>query len=129
MTTHDRPAELDHLMDKLCHLLGETIPDWTPLLKELAPELLLQLHASELDSLGRAGSTLPQKHRHLIALAAALATSKATCTRAQAHLAILAGASEDELLDVVRIVRHMAASGVLDSAEPLLKDMAARKRG
>jgi hypothetical protein len=39
-----------------------------------------------------------------------------------------AGATTEDVLDTVRIARHLAAAGVLDAAAQLLADLRAEKR-
>ena len=64
----------------------------------------------------------PPKYRSLIAVAAALGRGQANCARSQTYMARRAGATPEEILDTVRIARHLATAGVLDAATPLLGD-------
>ncbi len=128
MARPTKPQNADTLLERIQELLGETVPPWMPLLRDVAPDMLLALHASNMDSLSREESTLPRATRHLVALAAALAAGHSACAKAQAHMAILEGASEEEVLDVVRIARHMACAGALDNAEPLLREISERRK-
>jgi len=103
--------------------MGDTMPGWPGLLSALAPDLLVATAMSSASSVGREASPIPPKYRSLIAVAAALGGGKVSCARSQAHMARAAGASTEEILDAVRIARHLAAAGVLDSASTLLEDI------
>ncbi len=58
-------------------------------------------------------------------MAAALGRGQASCARSQAYMARQAGATAEEVLDTVRIARHLAAAGIIDAATPLLADLGA----
>ncbi len=103
--------------------MGETLPAWPEMLQNLAPDLLIGTAMNSADSVGREASTIPAKHRSLIAVAAALGRGQENCARSQAHMARQAGATPEEILDTVRIARHLAAAGILDAATPLLGDL------
>jgi alkylhydroperoxidase/carboxymuconolactone decarboxylase family protein YurZ len=103
--------------------MGETLPEWPQILKDLAPDLLIGTAMNSAGSVGREASTIPAKYRALIAVAAALGRGQASCARSQAYMAQHAGATAEEVLDTVRIARHLAASGTLDAATPLLADL------
>jgi AhpD family alkylhydroperoxidase len=105
--------------------MGDTMPAWPALLNDLAPDLLLATGAASAGSVGREASSIPAKYRSLIAVAAALGRGQANCARSQAHMARRAGATPEEVLDAVRIARHLAAAGILDAAAPLVGDLAA----
>jgi AhpD family alkylhydroperoxidase len=106
--------------------MGETLPAWPRLLRDLAPDLLVGTAMNSAGSVGREASPIPAKYRSLIAVAAALGRGQASCARSQAHTARQAGATAEEVLDTVRIARHLAAAGTLDAATPLLADLGAK---
>ncbi len=60
----------------------------------------------------------------MTAVAAALGRGHANCARSQAHMAMQAGVKAEEVLDAVRIARHLSAAGVLDAASGRLEDSA-----
>ena len=103
--------------------MGATMPAWPQLLADLGPDLLVATGMTSAGSVGREASPIPAKYRCLIAVAAALGRGQAGCARTQAHMAIQAGASAEEVLDTVRIARHLAAAGILDAATALLADL------
>ena len=60
-----------------------------------------------------------------MAVSAALALRQPACARSQAHMALQEGATAEEVLDAIRIARHLMAAGVVDAAGPILQDLAA----
>lgn len=103
--------------------MGETLRAWPEILQNLAPDLLIGTAMNSAGSVGREASSIPAKYRSLIAVAAALGRGQANCARSQAYMARQAGATAEEVLDAVRIARHLAAAGILDAASPLLADL------
>jgi len=103
--------------------MGDALPKWPAMLKGLAPDLLVGTAMSSAQSVGREASPVPAKYRCLIAIGAALGRGQESCARSQARAALAAGASVEEVVDAVRIARHMAASGVLDTATALLGEL------
>ena len=113
----------EQVLSMMTARMGDALPAWPAKLKELAPDLLVATAMSSAQSVGRAASPVPAKYRCLIAIGAALGRGQESCARSQARAALSAGASVEEVLDAVRIARHMAASGVLDSATALLGEL------
>jgi alkylhydroperoxidase/carboxymuconolactone decarboxylase family protein YurZ len=118
------PPTAEQVLGMMKQKMGPTLPAWPEALSKLAPDLLVATGMTSAQSIGREESTVPQKYRHLIAVAAALGRGQGNCARSQAFMAKAAGATTDELLDAVRIARHLAAAGVLDAASGLLDDLA-----
>ncbi|MGE5235154.1 MAG: carboxymuconolactone decarboxylase family protein [Acidobacteriota bacterium] len=108
----------------MCARMGDTTPAWPKLVASVAPDLLTATGATSPASLGGEARTIPPRYRSLLAVAAALGRGQATCAGSQAHMARQAGASHEEILDTVRIARHLAAAGVVDASAPLLADLA-----
>ena len=79
---------------------------------------------TSVQSVGRSASTIPPKYRSLIDVAAALSRGQASCARSQAWMARQTGATTAEILDAVRIARHLAAAGILDGSALMLRDLA-----
>jgi AhpD family alkylhydroperoxidase len=117
------PQTADQVLGTMRTKMGPTLPDWPQLLAVVAPDLLVSTGMTSAGSVGREASPIPAKYRSLIAVAAALGRGQAGCARSQAHMARQAGASPEEVLDAVRIARHLAAAGVLDVAADVLKDL------
>jgi alkylhydroperoxidase/carboxymuconolactone decarboxylase family protein YurZ len=117
------PPTPEQVLAMMRQKMGETLPEWPQILKDLAPDLLIGTAMNSAGSVGREASTIPAKYRALIAVAAALGRGQASCARSQAYMAQHAGATAEEVLDTVRIARHLAASGTLDAATPLLADL------
>ncbi|MCG6962380.1 MAG: carboxymuconolactone decarboxylase family protein [Acidobacteria bacterium] len=120
------PPTTEQVLTMMRAKMGETLPDWPQHLQDLAPDLLVATAANSASSVGREASTIPAKYRSLIAVAAALGRGQAACARSQAYMARSLGATLEEVVDTVRIARHLAAAGILDAATPLLADLTER---
>ncbi len=114
----------DQVIAMMRDKMGDTLPEWPGHLKDMAPDLLISTAMLSHGSVQRPGSTIPLKYRHLMAVAAALGRRQAACARSQARMALQEGATSDEVLDAVRIARHLIAVGVLDAAAPIFRDLA-----
>ncbi len=114
----------DQVLQMMQDKMGDTLPAWTTLLRDMAPDLLVSTALLSKGSVQRAESTIPLKYRHLMAVSAALARRQAACARSQAHMALQEGATDAEVLDAIRIARHLMAAGVVDAAAPILQDLA-----
>lgn len=118
------PPTPDQILQMMQGKMGDTLPAWPGRLKELAPDLLVSTAQLSHGSVQRPESTIPLKYRHLMAVAAALGRRQVGCARSQARMALQEGATRDEVLDAVRIARHLMAAGILDAAAPILEDLA-----
>lgn len=128
MSTPSLPSP-DQVLAMMQEKMGDTLLDWPGQLKDLAPDLLSSTALLSQGSVARPESSIPLKYRHLMAVAAALARRQPACARSQAHMARAAGATADEIMDAVRIARHLIAVGVIDAAAPLINDLSADGRG
>ncbi len=117
------PPTAEQVLGMMKAKMGTTLPEWSEGLVRLAPDLLVATGVTSAQSVGREESTIPPKYRSLIAVAAALGRGQKGCARSQAFMAMQAGATPEEVLDTVRIARHLAAAGILDAASDLLKDL------
>lgn len=115
----------DQVLQMMQGKMGDTLPAWPAQLKDLAPDLLLSTAMLSKGSVARTESTIPLKYRHLMAVSAALARRQPACARSQARMALAEGATADEVMDAIRIARHLIAVGVIDAAAPILADLAA----
>ncbi len=113
----------DQVLAMMQDKMGETLPAWPGQLKDLAPDLLLSTAMLSHGSVQRPESTIPLKYRHLMAVSAALGRRQPACARSQALMARQAGATAEEVMDAVRIARHLIAVGVLDAAAPIIEDL------
>ena len=118
----------DQVLQMMQGKMGDTLPEWPEHLKDQAPDLLVSTAMLSKGSVARADSTIPLKYRHLMAVSAALARRQPACARSQARMAMAEGATADEVMDAVRIARHLIAVGVIDAAAPILADLAAQRR-
>ncbi len=117
------PPTAEQVLGMMKAKMGTTLPEWSEGLVRLAPDLLVATGVTSAQSVGREESTIPPRYRSLIAVAAALGRGQKGCARSQAFMAMQAGATPEEVLDTVRIARHLAAAGILDAASDLLKDV------
>lgn len=125
MSTQAMPTP-DQVLAMMQEKMGDTLPDWPGQLKDLAPDLLLSTAMLSKGSVQRAESTIPLKYRHLMAVAAALARRQPACARSQARMAQAEGATPEEVMDALRIARHLIAVGVIDAAAPIIADLTAQ---
>ncbi len=117
------PPSADQVLEMMKQKMGDVLPAWSERLKDLAPDLLVATGMTSAQSVGREASSIPPKYRHLMAVAAALGRGQANCARSQAYMAKQAGATREEVLDSVRIARHLAAAGILDASGLMLQDL------
>ncbi len=115
--------DADQVLSMMMAGMGEALPKWPAKLRNLAPDLLVATAMTSAQSVGRQASPLPAKVRHLVAVGAALGLGQGSCARSQVHMALSTGATTEEVLDAVRIARHMAAAGVLEDATSLLGEL------
>lgn len=121
--TMKTPPTAEQVLGMMKAKMGPTLPEWTEALAKLAPDLIVATGMTSAQSVGREESTIPAKYRHLIAVATALGRGQKNCADTQAFMARQAGATTEEIVDVIRITRHLAAAGILDAASDLLKDL------
>ncbi|HEX9083017.1 MAG TPA: carboxymuconolactone decarboxylase family protein [Holophagaceae bacterium] len=122
--TPQAPPTPDQVLQMMQDKMGDALPAWPADLKDLAPDLLVSTAMLSKGSVQRAGSTIPLKYRHLMAVSAALARRQPACARSQARMAMAEGATAEEVLDAIRIARHLIAVGIIDAAAPILRDLA-----
>ncbi len=118
------PPTPDQVLQMMQDKMGDALPAWPADLKDLAPDLLVSTAMLSKGSVQRPGSTIPLKYRHLMAVSAALARRQPACARSQARMAMAEGATAEEVLDAIRIARHLIAVGIIDAAAPILQDLA-----
>ena len=102
----------------------------SPAMKEAyktAPSLLVDHGISCNQSIKSEDNPFDMKTSVLIFLAASLAFKDDACTSAFARLCDDVGISNEELISLIRIVKHAASSGVIGSSEVLLEYMSKRK--
>ena len=118
--------------DEVYVMMKEAIGEefMSPAMKEAyktAPLLLVDHGISCNQSIKSEENTLDMKTSVLIFLAASLALKDEKCTSAFAQLCDDVGISNEDLLSMIRIVKHAASSGVIGSSEVLLNYMSKRK--
>ena len=94
---------------------------------QTAPSLLVDHGISCDQSIKSEENPFDMKTSVLIFLTASLAFKDDSCLSAFARLCDDVGISNEELTSLIRIVKHAASSGVIDSSEVLLDFMAQRK--
>ena len=99
----------------------ENVPAAIKYAKDIAPELMMQVMMSSKDSVEDEKSPLDPKTRQFIYLAAALATRDNECINATIHNLIVMGVTKEEIISIIKIVRHAANNGILGASTPILK--------
>ncbi len=91
-----------------------------------APSLLVDHGISCEQSIKSEDNPFDMKTSVLIFLTASLSLKDDACTSAFAQLCDDVGISNEELISLIRIVKHAASSGVIGSSEVLLDFMSKR---
>ncbi len=107
--------------DSLQEMFGGNAPKAVGLAWELDESILSDTGTSRAMSIGNNKNPFDAKTSRLLFLAAALAKGDSECTRAQTKMALKAGASQEEIIFVMKIVRHAAFNGVLGNFTPALE--------
>lgn len=92
-----------------------------------APDLLVDHGISCAQSIKSENNALDMKTSVLIFLASALAYKDDACLHAFTQLSDDVDISNEELISMVRIVKHAASSGVIGASEPILDFISKRK--
>lgn len=116
---------VDEILGFMAKKLGgeENIPKVIQYAKKAAPELIYQVAFSSKNSVGDENSPFDEKMRVLIFLAAALAMKDQECVKTQLNAALTLGATKEELIALIKIVKHAAHSSVIGFAEPILESL------
>lgn len=119
--THEFNA--DEMLKMMGQKMGgeQNVPDAIKYAKDVAPELMMQVMASSMDSVGDEKSPLDAKTRQFVYFAAALATRDSECINATLHTLLTMGATREDLVSIIKIVRHAANNGILGASAPILK--------
>lgn len=120
---------VEQILRMMSQKLGgeENIPDAIKYAKEIAPELIIDVALSSKNSVGDESSPFDPKTRTLIFLAAALAMKDEECVKTQVKAALNMGATKEELISVIKIVKHASNSGIIGAATPILKALSKNK--
>jgi alkylhydroperoxidase/carboxymuconolactone decarboxylase family protein YurZ len=114
---------VDEILSFMAKKLGgqENIPNAIRYAKVCAPELIYHVAFSSKNSVADENSPFDEKTRTLIFLAAALAMKDPECIKTQLNAALTLGATKEELIALIKIVKHAAHSSVIGFAEPILE--------
>lgn len=117
---------VEEVLGMMAQKLGgrENIPDAILYARDVAPELIMDVAMSSKNSVGDDNSPIDPKTRTLIFLAAALTMRDEECIKTQTRAALSVGATKEELLSVIKIVKHATNSGIIGAASPILKELA-----
>ncbi|GAB6077319.1 carboxymuconolactone decarboxylase family protein [Hydrogenobaculum acidophilum] len=117
---------VEEVLSMMAQKLGgrENIPDAILYARDVAPELIMDVAMSSKNSVGDDNSPFDPKTRTLIFLAAALAMKDEECIKTQTRAALGMGVTKEELLSVIKIVKHATNSGIIGAASPILKELA-----
>jgi alkylhydroperoxidase/carboxymuconolactone decarboxylase family protein YurZ len=116
---------VDEILSFMAKKLGgqENIPNAIRYAKVCAPELIYHVAFSSKNSVGDENSPFDEKTRTLIFLAVALAMKDTECIKTQLNAALTLGATKEELIAIIKIVKHAAHSSVIGFAEPILESL------
>ena len=122
---HSHEFNAEEMLKMMGQKMGgeQNIPDAIKYAKDVAPELMMQVMMSSKDSIEDEKSPLDPKTRQFIYFAAALATFDNECVKATTHTLLAMGATKEEIISVIKIVRHAANNGILGAATPMLKEL------
>jgi len=118
----------DEVYTMMRDAIGEA--EMSPAMKKAyktAPSLLVDHGISCSQSIKSEENALDMKTSVLIFLASALALKDDACLHAFAQLCDDVNISNEELISMIRIVKHAAASGVIGASDVLLDYMGKRK--
>ena len=115
--------ETQQMVNAMKEKFGDEMPKSIEHIAALFPESLAVQRASSADSMYDPKSPFEQKIKTLIYLSAALATNNQSCIKAQYNAAISQGATKEEIIAVIKIVRHAASSGTYGNAEYILENL------
>jgi len=113
----------EQMVSAMKEKFGEGMPKSIEYIAELFPDSLAVQRASSADSMYDPNSPFEQKTKTLIYLSAALATNNQACIKAQFNAALSQGATKEEIIAVIKIVRHAASSGTYGNAEYILENL------
>ncbi len=113
----------EQIVNGMKEKFGEGTPKSVEYLAKISPETLLTQINSSADSMSDPNSPFDPKFRTFIYLATAIATNSQSCIKAQYNAAIKQGATKNEILAVIKIVRHAASSSVYGNAEYVLENL------
>ena len=116
-------TENQQMVQAMEEKFGDAMPRSIEYIAALFPESLALQRASSTDSMYDPNSPFEQKTKTLIYLSAALATNNQVCIKAQFTAALSQGATKEEIIAVVKIVRHAASSGTYGNAEYILENL------
>jgi len=105
----------------------EDIPASMKIAYEVAPSLLVDHGVSSKQSIKNEKNPFDDKTSVLIFLAASLALKNNDCIKAFVKRSEVLDISNEELISLIKIVKHAAASGILGSSENILDFIANRK--
>jgi len=95
----------------------EKIPKAIQYAKTVAPELIYDVASSSKSSVGDPNSPFNTKTSTLIFLAVASAVKDTECIKTQLNAALNMGATKEELIAIIKIVKHATHSSVIGYAE------------
>ena len=115
----------DEMLKKMAQKMGgeKNVPAAIKYAKDVAPELMMQVMMSSKDSVNDEKSPFDAKTRQFIYFAAALAAHDSECINATIHTLLMMGATKDEIVSIIKIVRHAANNGILGAATSVLKEL------
>jgi len=120
---HNHEFNASEMLQMMAQKMGgeQNIPASIKYAKDVAPELMKQAMMSSMDSVSDEKSPLDAKTRQFVYFAAALATHDSECINATTHTLLTMGATKEELISIIKIVRHAANNGIIGASASVLK--------
>ena len=94
--------------------------DWLEMIRKIDPAMVKRLH--EQDEFVYADGALPRKVKLLVAMAFDSAHGAVNGARALAGQARAAGATDQEMAEILRVAYHLSGVGALYAASTALKE-------
>ena len=93
--------------------------DKLPAMGKLSPEAMAAFRA--YDKVALEAGSIPKKYKELMAIAVALTTQCPYCIEVHRKHAVMAGATDQELAEVVHVVAALRAGGAITHGTHLLE--------
>jgi alkylhydroperoxidase/carboxymuconolactone decarboxylase family protein YurZ len=125
MTDSTQGPAVEQVLQGMAAQMGKT-PEVMELMAEIKPELVLENARNK--RFANEGSSIPEKYRNLITIAAVAGSGTPTCIKTQIGLALRMGATPVEIADTLILARHALASTVLSNSLDGLRILAEAQR-
>jgi len=111
----------EQVIAKMTEQMGET-PEVMQLLAQIKPEMVIEQARSK--RFANEGSSIPDKYRQLISIAAVAGSGTPSCLSTQIGAALHNGITATEIADTLVLARFAVASTVFSNSKEALRIMA-----